>query len=127
VLTPSEPVGKIALVAGETGPLVVRIAEIENPDRQAISIQVRLEIIADQRVRAFDVGAATPFPPSLPGTFVLPLPPAATEAIASGGDAVWVALELMPVATQQPLDEPLSVTVQASFGIPERPMALPPG
>lgn len=115
MLTPSGPIGRIALVAGETGPLVVRITEIENPERQAVSIHVGLAVVADQRVREFDMGAATPFPPNLPGMFVLPLPQAATDAIASGGRAVWVALELMPLATQEPLIAPLFVTVQAWF------------
>jgi len=90
--------------------LELKLTSIDNPRRQAFSVEAVLEVTVDGRTRQFELGAAAPFPADQPGVFVLPLPEFVQSTMSAPNASVSVLLSLTS-SSGGVLEDPLTVVV----------------
>jgi hypothetical protein len=112
VLTAEHPSAQVALASPAVQVLELRITKIDNPARQGVGVRTTLQVTQAGRVARFELGVAAPFPADQPGTFLLPLPRDAQDAVASSPTAAVVDLTLISSAEHESVKEGVVVVIE---------------
>lgn len=88
------------------------LIKIDNPQQQAVGIQVALEVLVDGRTLRYELGLAAPFPAEQPGVFLMAVPKDAQARIATAAQEAAAILTLAPITAQEALKPGVMVVAE---------------
>jgi hypothetical protein len=113
VIAADRPSARIAQLRRESATAVrLDIRAVANPGGQGLALAVAVEDGTDPDRHA-TIGNVSPYPTGQPGTFTLPLPPAAADLVHSGPTVLVVTLS--PALPDTPLRPGVSLSLDASL------------
>jgi hypothetical protein len=112
-LTASAPRQEVAIAApaGAPSTLTLTITAIDNPGSQGFSLAASAVWTGGGASVEEVIGAVTPYPSNVGGSYALGVPDAARKVLSRTGGQLGLRLSLQPISADRALSEPLRVTL----------------